>query len=142
MTSVYDVSAEKFLAELAEELKKIPEFEMPEWAKFVKTSFIKERPPQNSDWWHTRAASILRQIYIHRIVGVNRLKTKYGGRHNRGVKPAKFGKASGKIIRVILQSGDKSGLLEKAKEKRSGRRLTVKGKEFLEKIAEKLKDGN
>jgi len=140
MTSIYDVRAEKFLEELVKELKTIPEFKMPEWANFVKTSVIKERPPQKSEWWYIRAASILRQIYIHKIVGVNRLKTKYGGRHNRGVKPARFGKASGKIIRTMLQAGEKFGLLEKAKEKRAGRRLTAKGKEFLEKIADKVKE--
>jgi small subunit ribosomal protein S19e len=137
MTIIYEIKPELYLKELAEELKKLPEFKMPEWANFVKTSYIKERPPQESDWWYLRAASILRQIFINKIVGVGRLRTRYGGRYNRGVKPAVFGKASGKIIRTILQAAEKSGFLEKAREKRSGRRLTSKGKDFLEKIAVK-----
>ena len=29
----------------------------------------------DSDFWHKRAASILRQIYIHKVVGVGRLRT-------------------------------------------------------------------
>jgi len=45
-------------------------------------------------------------------------------------------RASGKIIRTILQQAEKAGLLEKYKsiKKRSGRRLTLQGKELLEGI--------
>ena len=37
---VFDMHAEKFIAVLAMQLKQIPEFAMPDWAKFVKTSVI------------------------------------------------------------------------------------------------------
>ena len=51
------------------------------------------------------------------------------------MKPEQFAKASGKIIRTMLQSGEKAGFLEKVKEgKRFGRKLTLKGKEFLEAV--------
>lgn len=82
-----------------------------------------------------RAASILRQIYIHKIVGVARLRTRYGGRKNRGMKPARFTKSGGKIIRYLLQESENAGLVEKSKGKKSGRQLTIKGKEFLESLA-------
>jgi small subunit ribosomal protein S19e len=78
----------------------------------------------------------MRQIYLNHSVGVNRLKTRYGSKKNRGVQPEKFRKASGKMIRVILQQGEKAGLLEKFSEpgKRAGRVLTKQGKELLENL--------
>ena len=133
--SVYEIPAQEYNNKLAEALKKISDFKMPEWAYFVKTSLSKARPPEDINWWYNRAASILRQIYINRIVGVGRLRTKYGGRKNRGMKPEVFKKASGKIVRVILQQAERAGFLEKVKEgKKFGRRMTLKGKEFLEGI--------
>ncbi len=133
---IYEMRADEYNQKLAEALKQIPEFKEPEWAAFVKTGTAKKRPPQEEDFWHKRAASILRQIYIHKTVGVNRLKTRYGSRKNRGMRPEKFKKGSGKIIRVILQQAEKAGLLEKKNEpgKRAGRCLTEKGKELLENI--------
>lgn len=133
---VYEMPAAEYNKRLAEALKEIPEFKEPEWAAFVKTGTSKKRPPQETDFWHKRAASILRQIYIHKTVGVNRLRTRYGSKKNRGMKPEKFKKAGGKIIRVILQQAEAAGLLEKYNErgKRAGRRLTEKGEKFLEGI--------
>lgn len=132
-SSVYEIPAQKYNEILAEALKKIPEFQMPEWALFVKTGMSRIKPPVSNDWWYNRAASILRQIYLNNVVGVNRLRTRYGSRKNRGMKPERFKKAGGKIIRMILQQGEKAGFLEKVKEgKRFGRRLTKSGKEFLE----------
>ncbi|MEM2017713.1 MAG: 30S ribosomal protein S19e [Candidatus Pacearchaeota archaeon] len=141
-TLVHEIEPMKFILALASELKKMPEFKMPEWAMFVKTGAAKERPPEEKDWWYIRAASILRSVYIRGVVGVSRLRVKYGSRKNRGMRPEKFYKASGKIIRTILQQATKAGLVEHIKGKKTGRRLTKKGKEFLEKLAEKLKEKN
>lgn len=132
--SVYDIEPGEYNKKLAEALKKVEEFQVPEWMAFVKSGTSKVRPSQQPDFWHIRAASILRQIYIHGIVGVGRLRTKYGGRKKRGTPPAEFRKASGKIIRVILQQADKAGFLEKFIGKRAGRKLTKKGVEFMENI--------
>jgi small subunit ribosomal protein S19e len=138
--SVYDLNPQEYNLKLAEALKKMPEFKEPEWAKFVKSSPSKERPIEDFDFWHKRAASILRQIYKNKIVGVNRLRTKYGSKKNRGYKPERFVKAGGKIIRTILQQADKAGLTEPireikgTREKRPGRKLTPKGKKFLEEL--------
>jgi len=132
--SIYEIPADVYNKKLAEALKQLEEFKMPEWANYVKTSVARARPPVEEDWWHKRAASILRQIYIKGVVGVNRLKTRYGGRKNRGMQPEEFRKGSGKIIRVMLQQAEKAGFLEKIKAKKSGRQLTKKGKEFLEGI--------
>ena len=140
MNTVYKLDAQEYNLKLAEALKNIPEFEAPEWINFVKSGSFRERPINDSDFWHKRAASILRQIYRKNVVGVNRLRTKYGGRQNRGSKPQRFKKSGGKIIRTILQQADAAGFTEIAKaikgvrERRPGRQLTQKGKDFLEGI--------
>lgn len=133
---VYDMNPMEYNEKLAVILKEMEEFSQPEWSLYVKTGTSKERPPQDPDFWYKRAASILRQIYINNVVGVNRLKTRYGSKKNRGVQPEKFRKASGKIIRVILQQSEKAGFLEKFNEvgKRAGRKLTAHGKKIMEGI--------
>jgi small subunit ribosomal protein S19e len=140
MNPVYELNSQEYNLKLAEALKQVLEFKEPEWAQFVKSSPAKERPINDPDFWHKRAASILRQIYKKKIVGVKRLRTKYGSKKNRGMKPEIFKKASGKIIRTILQQADSAGFTEIAKtikgvkSKKPGRQLTKKGKSFLEEI--------
>jgi small subunit ribosomal protein S19e len=136
---VHDIPSQKFISALSEKLKEMPEFKMPDWAKFVKTGIAKERVPDNDEWWYVRAASLLRTVYVKGVVGVSRLRSKYGSRKNRGMRPEKFYKGSGKIIRVILQQAGKAGLVEHVKEKTTGRRLTKKGLAFLENLAKTLK---
>jgi len=137
---VYDINPQEYNLKLAEALKKIPEFKEPEWAQYVKTGPAKARPIDEPDFWHKRAASILRQIYKKKTIGVNRLRTRYGSRKNRGMEPEHFMKAGGKIIRVILQQADRAGLTEITKSSKStksrvlGRQLTKKGIELLEGI--------
>jgi small subunit ribosomal protein S19e len=136
---VYELNTQEYNLKLAEALKQVPEFQSPEWVEFVKSSPSKERPINEVDFWYKRAASVLRQIYKKKIVGVNRLRTRYGGKKNRGMKPERFVKAGGKILRTILQQADKAGFTEKVKDNkvlrtRAGRKLTAKGKEFLEAI--------
>jgi small subunit ribosomal protein S19e len=135
MADIRTIEAGKFNTLLAEALKSVKEFKKPEWVDFVKTSAHKKRPTTEVDFWHKRVASILRQIYIQGLVGVERLRTRYGGRKERGQRPPEFRKSGGKLIRVILQQAESAGFVEKVKGKKSGRKLTEKGKEFLEKIA-------
>lgn len=131
MADIRSIEPGKYNKLLAEALKESGDFEKPEWVDFVKTGTSKERPNIEPDFWWRRAASILRQIYIKRVVGVQRLRSKYGGRKNRGMSPAEFRKSGGKIIRMILQQAEAAGLLEKSSGK-PGRQLTTKGKQFLE----------
>ena len=132
--TIFAQNPEKYIPALAEALKNIPEFEVPEWAMYVKTGVSRERPPKSEDFWYTRAASILRQLYIHGVVGVGKLRTRYGSRKDRGGKPDKFFKAGGKIIRVILQQAEAAGLVEKILRMQHGRRLTQSGRDFLDSI--------
>ncbi len=124
----------KYIPALAEALKKIEAFEVPEWAEYVKSGVSRERPPVDEDFWFTRAASILRQLYIKGVVGVGKLRTRYGSRKDRGGKPDKFKKSGGKIIRVILQQAEVAGLVEKITRLQHGRRLTQAGRDFLDSI--------
>lgn len=138
MSKVFEMDPHEYNLKLAEALKTFPEIEAPAWSKLVKSGPAKERPIDDPNFWHKRAASILRQIYKKKILGVERLRTKYGSKKDRGFRPEEYRKASGKIIRVILQQSDKAGLTEVAKEikgvkgKRPGRQLTEKGKELLD----------
>jgi small subunit ribosomal protein S19e len=117
-----------------------PVFEAPKWAAFVKTGVHKERPPLQADWWHIRAASILRTIYRNSPVGVSKLRTRYGGSKNRGAKPERFRKASGNIIRKMLQQLEKAGYVVQKKEGvHRGRMLTPAGLALLTKVATKIK---
>jgi len=140
MTNVYEINSHEYNLKLAEALKKVHEFKVPEWVTFVKSSPSKARPIDDDNFWYRRAASILKHIYKNKIVGVNRLRTRYGSRKNRGMKPERFMKAGGKIIRKILQQSDEAGFTRIAEQvkgvrsKKPGRELTQKGKEFLEAI--------
>ena len=134
MANIRTVPADKYNLDLANALKEMPEFEKPEWIYFVKSGHGKMRPIQDDDFWYKRAASIMRQLYIRKIVGVSRLRTRYGGRKNNGMAPEHFAKASGKIIRVLLQQLEKAGFAEKAVGKKAGRQLTKAGIEFMEEL--------
>ncbi len=140
MSSVFELNAQEYNLKLAEALKALPEFQAPEWSTYVKSGVAKERPIEDLEFWQKRAASILRQIYKKKIIGVSRLRTKYGSKKSRGSRPEEFRRASGKIIRTILQQADKAGFTELAKgvkgvkDKKPGRQLTAKGKAFMEAI--------
>ena len=138
--TVKSIEAGKYNKLLAEALKKEGSFEKPSWMDVVKTGTSRQRPTTEEDFWFKRAASILRQIYIKEIVGVERLRTRYGGNKGRGGRPSEFRKSGGKTIRVILQQAEKAGFTEKVSGKKYGRKLTSKGKEFLENVAEDAKE--
>ena len=130
MVSVFDVHPELLIQETAKDLKEKFKVQKPAFADFVKTGANKERAPQNPDWYYVRMASILRRVYVDGPVGVESLRTYYGGRKARGVKPHEFRKASGKIIRLCLQELEKLGFVEKDK-KKEGRKITGKGEKYL-----------
>jgi len=134
MATIYDTNTQELIDKAAEKLKEV--IEAPEWSKYVKTGTAKERPPSENDWWHKRAASILRKVYLRGPIGTNKLKVKYGSKKNRGHKPEKFYSASGKIIRTILQQLEKAELIKQGqKGVHKGRIITPKGKSFLDKLS-------
>jgi|SRR3989344_115488 len=136
MVSMDDVPINDLIEKAAESLKKIPEIKPLEWATFAKTGMHKERPPAKADWWYVRAAALLRATAKLGPIGVSKLRTKYGGRKNRGHKPDKFYKGSGSIIRKIFQQLEKAQLVKQvAKKGRKGRIIAPKGISLLSKAA-------
>lgn len=132
MTILQDVDVNDHIEKLAEELKKVRAISPPEWASFVKTGMSKERPPVRSDWWYIRAAAVLKAVEKLGPIGVSKLRTKYGGKKNRGHQPEKFFRASGNILRKVLQQLEKSGLVkQKEKSKDKGRIVTPLGKKLI-----------
>ncbi|OQA56818.1 MAG: 30S ribosomal protein S19e [Euryarchaeota archaeon ADurb.Bin294] len=132
MTTVYDVPADKLIAKAAMELKEKAEITAPEWAPFVKTGTHREMPPEDPEWWYTRAAAVLRRVYVDGPVGVERMRSVYGGKKDRGSKPGKSVKGSGSILRKSLQQLEAAGFVAKQK---NGRVITPAGASFLDGIA-------
>ena len=139
MTMIKDIDAEELIKRTAEELKKMEGMAPPEWSAYVKTGAHKERPPVQEDWWWIRSASMLRKIYMNQSTGVSKLRKEYGGRKNRGHKPEHKCRASGKIIRTILQQLESAGFVRTDKKK--GRTMTAKGISFLNSAAKSAKKG-
>ncbi len=135
MATAYDVPGTELIEEMAKELMQNKNIIKPEYTEYVKTGSHRERSPQREDWYYIRMASVLRRIYIDGPTGTGSLRTYYGGRKNRGVKPHKHVKAAGKIIRNCLQSLEKEGLIKKEKK---GRTITKKGLSFISKTAKKV----
>ncbi len=139
MSHVMEVNSQELIKKAAERLEKMPEMKAPGWSGFVKTGVHKERPPVQKNWWWIRSASVLRKIYMNQRVGVARLRKDYGGRKNRGHKPEHKYKASGAIIRKILQELETAGFVKIKKDK--GRVITSKGQSFLDDVAKSIKKG-
>lgn len=119
----------------ADKLGSMDELKAPEWSKFAKTGASKRRSPDSQNWWSVRAASILRRIYIDGPVGTSRLRVVYGSRKHRGTKREHFYKASGAVIRTILQQLETAGMIKKIDKPKKGRIITPKGQKFLDNLA-------
>ena len=137
LTTPHDVPAQQFIDKLAKYLKEnIDQVQPPTWAAFTKTGSHVEKQPQNPDWWYTRAASILRKVYAHEPIGLEKLRADYGGRKGFRVTPSHASKAGGSNIRKILQQLETAELVQQATP--NGRKMTPKGRKLLQEIADTL----
>ncbi len=137
MITPNDVPAAKLIERLAKHLKEnVDVVTPPSWANIVKTGSHVEKQPQNPDWWYTRCASLLRKIYVHGPVGVEKLRSFYGGKKDPGVTPGHVAKAGGGIMRKALQQLEAAGLIETLKPR--GRRVTRAGRHLLQEMAEEI----
>lgn len=142
MTGIHDVPPNKLILGVAEELKKMEELKPPFWSKFCKTGSFKERPPMEREWWFVRAASVLRKLAKIGPIGTSKLRVAYGGVGQSGMGSEAFCRASGNIIRKILQQLEKAGLAKQTqKGVHKGRVITPKGLSLLDKCAVKIKKG-
>ena len=130
MATPFDVPADKLISRLAEELKKVDAITPPDWAAYAKTGRHKEKSPVNNDWWHARAAAVLRKIYVEGPVGTTRLSAMFGGRADRGSKPNRAVRGSRSISRLTVQQLEKSQLVQKQKD--GGRVVTSKARKMLD----------
>ncbi|MHA2026506.1 MAG: 30S ribosomal protein S19e [Candidatus Thorarchaeota archaeon] len=137
MPTVYDIPANILIRRLAQDLKSREEIAPPEWMQFVKTGAHKERAPDEPDFWFVRCASILRKVYLNGPIGTEKLRIEYGGRKRRGVKPNKFQKGSGAIVRTALQQLERAGFITKRATK--GREMTDIGRSYMDKLSSALK---
>lgn len=137
MVTVRDVDQTALVKRAAQDLQK--RLTMPDWARFVKTGVHKERPPEQANWWCIRAASILRNIYLNGPVGVERLRTVYGGKKSLGHQPTHTRKASGKVVRAIMQDLERAKLIESVVQPRRGRKVTREGQRFMDNMAKEVK---
>ena len=135
MAKVYDVPADLLISKLTDILKseKIPE---PSWTSFVKTGSHSDKPPQNSEWWYIRCASILRKVYLHGPIGTNELRSMYGGGKAVSYGAAHHRDSGGVIVRKALHELEKLGYVEKVE--RKGRVLSKKGMQKLDRLATEI----
>jgi small subunit ribosomal protein S19e len=142
---IYEIPKTELIERAAKELQKVAAIQPPAWAIFVKTGTSKQRQPARDDWWFVRAAAILRRLSdVDGPIGVQKLRTIYGSRKNRGHAPERFFKGSGNILRKILQQLEKAGFAKKIdKGLHKGRAITPQGLSFLGKIADAyMKENN
>ena len=139
MVTVYDVPAEKLILKVSEKLKENDKIVPPEWAEFAKTGIHTERAPVQQDWWYTRAASIMRKLYVKGPMGTSKLAGEYGGFNDRGCKPNKAVKGSRNIVRKCLIQLQDAGLLEATQDKQ-GRKISPAGQKLLDNSAKEVVD--
>ena len=134
--TVKDLEAAKFIKAFAEHLKRQGRFELPKWNDMVKTGVSRELAPYDPDWLYTRAASIVRKIYIRPGSGVGAFSKVYGAQFRRGTQKNDWRTASRKIIRYCcIQLADME-LIEE--DENGGRRITKNGQRELDTVANQV----
>jgi len=134
----YDVPPSALIEKLAKHLKQeVDEINPPTWAPFAKTGIHTQRPPTNPDWWFVRCASILRKIYLKGPIGIEKLRSEYGGRIDRGAKPEHARKGSGAIVRKAAQQLQTAGLVKQLRNE--GKVVTNEGRRLLDRLSTELK---
>lgn len=135
MITPNDVPASRLIQKLAKYLKEnVDAVAPPVWASYAKTGTQAHKTPQDPDWWYTRCASVLRKIYVHGPIGIQKLRADYGGRKDNGTKPEHATKAGGSTIRKALQQLQTAGYVQTLKPQ--GRKVTREGRKLLQEIAE------
>ena len=135
MAKAYDVPADLLINRLSEILKN-EEIITPSWIPFVKTGSHAVRPPQQSDWYYTRCASLLRKIYLHGPIGLGDLRSMYGGTKPVGYGGAHHRDAGGAIIRTAVHNLEKLGYLDKVEGK--GRTISHEGMKKIDRISTEI----
>lgn len=132
MAKVHDVPADALIGRTANALRQ-EDIPPPAWIPFVKTGSHADKPPQDRQWWHIRCASILRRIYLRGPVGVNELRSYYGGGRPSRYGAAHHRYAGGAIVRNAIHGLEKLGYVKRAE--KGGRVVTSQGMQKLDRLA-------
>jgi len=136
MVTLYDAPAEDLIEAVADRLAD-RRIEEPDWIRYATTGIDRELPPEQDDFWHRRAASILRTVAVDGPVGVGSLRAEYGGAADGStryrVAPSRSTEGGGKIVRTILQQLEEEGLVEQ--EGSAGRIVSPEGQSLLDSTA-------
>ena len=105
-------------------------------------SFYKDRLPRFKTSTEprvvfVRCASLLRKIYLKGPIGIQHLRSEYGGRIDRGVRPEHARRSGGSIIRKAIQQLEVAGLVEPSRNK--GRVVTGEGRQLLDRLSTEIK---
>ncbi len=138
MVTVYDVPAEQLILKTAQKLKENPNIVPPEWAEFAKTGRHTEKAPSQDDWWYTRAASIMRKLYVKGPMGSSRLAAEYGGYADKGSMPNRAVKGSRNIARKCMMQLEAAGYL--VSKDKQGRAISPAGQSLLDNTAKEVYD--
>lgn len=133
MSNIFDVKGSEVVKAAALGLK--GKITKPDYLNYVKSGPNRERPPTDPDFWYTRSASILRQVYVNGPVGVSRLRTKYGSRKEHTMHKRHHMNAGGSIIRDALIALETIKFVKRTKK---GRVITPEGKSFLDKVSNEV----
>jgi small subunit ribosomal protein S19e len=138
MPTPYDVPSSSLIERLAQYLRSnVDSVKPPSWAPFAKTGTHVQRAPDNPDWWYIRSASLLRKVYMKGPIGLEHLKSDYGGRKDRGFRPEHTRKGGGAIVRNGLKQLETAGLVTTMKGR--GRVVTPEGRKLLDLLSTEIK---
>ncbi|OIR57597.1 MAG: 40S ribosomal protein S19 [Amphiamblys sp. WSBS2006] len=103
-----------FIERYAAYLRTRKDFVVPASLHGVKTGVGKKLPPEDPEWAYTRAASIVRFVYLSGENGVTcgMLRRKYGCKKDRGTKPERRSLGSGAVVRRLMQALGEINVLE------------------------------
>ena len=136
LTNLKQIPSSDFIIELEKHIKSnVPEVNPPDWSLFNKTGRGRISLPNNKYWWYTRAASLLRKIYLNEPIGTQKLRSHYGTRMDNGHRPEKHVDGGGSNIRKITQQLSQAGLIEKTKK---GCMLTSSGRSLLDGLSSQM----
>jgi small subunit ribosomal protein S19e len=138
MPTPYDVPPSLLIKRLAQHLKNnVDSVKPPEWASYTKTGSHTQRVPSDPDWWYVRCASLLRKVYVNGPIGLEHLRSEYGGRKDRGFKPEHTRKGGGAIVRNALKQLEAAELVSILKGR--GRVVAPEGRKLLDLLSTELK---
>ena len=138
MPTPYDVPPSLLIKRLAQHLKdNVDNIKPPEWTPYAKTGSHTQRAPNNPEWWYIRCASLLRKVYVKGPIGLEHLRSEYGGRKDRGFKPEHTRKGGGAIIRNALKQLEAAGLVTILKGR--GRVVAPEGRKLLDLLSTEIK---